>query len=62
MHILPGPVTADATAPRYEVERLVKHRTQKDKLQFLVKWLEHRDEYNSLQNREDIDKDVVRAY
>jgi len=26
MHTLPGPVTADATAPRYEVEHLIKYR------------------------------------
>jgi len=31
-HTLSGPVTADATAPRYEVECLLKHRTRKDKL------------------------------
>jgi len=36
-HTLPGPVTANTTAPRYEVEHLLKHRTRKDKLQFLVK-------------------------
>jgi len=61
-HTLPSPVTADTTAPRYEVERLLKHRTRKDKLQFLVKWLGYGYEHNSWQNREDIDKDVVRAY
>jgi len=61
-HTLPGPVTADATAPRYKVERLLKHRTQKDKLQFLVKWLGYGYEHNSWQNRENIDKDIVKAY
>jgi len=61
-HTLPGPVTADATAPRYKVERLLKHRTRKDKLQFLVKWLGYGHEHNSWQNREDIDKDVLRTY
>jgi len=62
IHTLPGPVTADATAPRYEVECLLKHQTRKDKLQFLVKWLGYGYKHNSWQNREDIDKDVVRAY
>ena len=61
-HTLPGPVTTDVTAPRYEVERLLKHRTRKDKLQFLIKWLGYGYEHNSCQNREDIDKDIVRAY
>jgi len=46
-HTLPGPVTADATALRYEVEHLLKHRTRKDKLQFLVKWIGYGHEYNS---------------
>jgi len=61
-HTLPGPITANATAPRYEVECLLKHQTRKDKVQFLVKWLGYRHEYNSWQNRKDIDKDIVRAY
>jgi len=47
MHTLLGAVTADATAPRYEVEGLLKHRTWKNKLQFLVKWLEYGHEHNS---------------
>jgi len=59
-HTLPGPVTLTAT--RYEVERLLKYRTRKDKLQILVKWLGYEHEHNSWQNREDIDKDIVRAY
>jgi len=46
-HTLPGPVTADATALRYKVERLLKHRTRKNKLQFLVKWLGYGHEHNS---------------
>jgi len=62
MHTLPGPVTTDATAPRYKVERLLKHRTWKDKFEFLVKWLGYGDEHNSWQNREYIDKDIVMAY
>jgi len=61
-HTLPGTVTANATAPRYEVEHLIRHRTQKDKLQFLVKWLGYGHEHNSWQNREDIAKDIVKAY
>ena len=47
MHTLPSPVIANATALRYEVERLLKHRTQKDKLQLLVKWLGYGHEHNS---------------
>jgi len=46
-HTLSGPVTADTTASRYEVERLLKYRTRKDKLQFLVKWLGYGHEHNS---------------
>ena len=62
MYTLPGPVTTDATAPRYEVEYLIKHRTRKDKLRFLVKWLGYGHKHNSWQNREDIDKGVIKAY
>jgi len=47
IHTLPGPVTADVTALRYEVERLLKYRTRKDKLQFLDKWLGYGHEHNS---------------
>jgi len=46
LHTFPGPVTADTTAPRYEVERLLKYRPQKHKLQFLVKWLGYGHEHN----------------
>jgi len=38
-HTLRGPVTTDTGAPRYELECIIKHRTHKDKQQFLVKWL-----------------------
>jgi len=47
IHTVPGPITTDAIAPRYEVEHLLKDRTRKDKLQFLVKWLGYRHEHNS---------------
>jgi len=61
-HILPGPIATDANAPRYELERIIKHRTCKDKQQFLVKWLGHEHEYYSWQNKEDIDKEAIKAY
>jgi len=57
-----GPVDADASAPRYEVERIIKHRTWKDKQQFLVKGLGYGHGHNSWQNREDIDKEAIKAY
>jgi len=47
IHTLSGPVTTDTSAPRYKVEYLLKHRTQKDKLQFLVKWLGYGHKHNS---------------
>jgi len=61
-HTLPGPVSTDAEAPRYELEHIIKHRTRKDKQQFLIKWLGYGHEHNSWQNREDIDKETLKAY
>jgi len=57
----PGPVDADASAPRYEVEHIIKYRTQKHKQQFLVKWLGYGHEHHSCQNKEDIDKKAISA-
>jgi len=62
IYILPGPVDTDASAPRYEVERIIKYRTRKNNQQFLVKWLGYGHEHNSWQNREDIDKEAIKAY
>jgi len=62
IHTNPGPVDADASALRYEVERIIKHRTCKDKQQFLVKWLGYGQEHNFWQNKEGIDKQAIRAY
>jgi len=61
-HTLPGPVSTDAEAPRYELECMIKHHTCKDKQQFLIKWLGYGHEHNSWQNREDIDKEALKAY
>jgi len=61
-HTLPGPIDADASAPRYEVKHIIKHRTRKDNQQFLVKWLGYGHEHNSWQNREDMDKEAIKAY
>jgi len=61
-HTLWSPVTIDAEAPRYKLERIIKHHTRKDKKQFLVKWLEYGHEHNSWQNREDIDKEAIKTY
>jgi len=46
-HILPGPVTADAEAPRYELEHIIKHCSRKAKQQFFIKWLAYGHEHNS---------------
>jgi len=61
-HTLLGPVTTDAEALRYELERIIKHRTHKDNQQFFVKWLGYGYEHNSWQNKDDIDKEAIRAY
>jgi len=61
-HTNSGPVDADTSAPRYEVERIIKHHTRKDKQQFLVKWLGYGHEHNSWQNKDDIDRDTIKSY
>jgi len=57
-----GPVNNDATATRYELERIIKHRFRKDKSQFLIKWLGYGHQHNSWQDQEDIDPEAVKAY
>jgi len=55
-HTNPGPVDANASAPRYEVEHIIKHHTRTDTQQFLLKWLGYGHEHNSWQDKDDIDK------
>jgi len=62
IHTNPGPVNTDTFAPKYEVKHIIKHRTRKDKQQFLVKWLGYGHEHNSWQNKEDIDKEAIQGY
>jgi len=61
-HTNPGPIDADASTPRYEVERIIKHRTQKDKQQFRFKWLGYSHEHNSWQDKDDIDRNAIKSY
>src|SRR5205085_11588382 len=55
-HTMPGPILVDATAPRYELERVIKHNTHSTTgvTTFLIKWKGYGHEANTWQKQKDI--------
>ena len=59
---LPPPVSEDELGPRYEIERIEKHRIRYRKNQYLVKWAGYPVNNRDWLNKEDIDFTAVEEY